>query len=214
MEKGKKHQAYDIIKQKILSGELAPSSDISEEQLIKELGISRTPIREAIQKLSEEGFIIIYPRKGSIVSEITLDMIQWVYEIRKVNEPYITRAVCGRISIEWLLRIKEDFQKIIRMIDANDPGFVRSYVELDKELHETILESFDNVMLKGFMRTIYDHSHRMRIRTGHANMQCRQAVMEHIDIINALLDKDADRAEEMARVHLVESVRTAYTYNH
>lgn len=70
--KSKADEAYNIIKEKIVNLQLQPSADISEEKLIQELNISRTPIREALQKLAKDGFVIVYPRKGTIVADITL----------------------------------------------------------------------------------------------------------------------------------------------
>lgn len=87
--------AYNIIKDKILKGELPPLSDISEESLQDELDISRTPVREAIQKLKKEGFVYIYSRKGTIVSDITVDLTKSIYEVRALNEPYAARCACG-----------------------------------------------------------------------------------------------------------------------
>lgn len=213
MENGKKQQAYSAIKAKILSGELAPSTDLSEEKLIQELGISRTPIREAVQKLSEEGFVNIYPRKGSVISEISLDLIRWVYEARKINEPYIAKSVCGKLPIEWLLKMKQNFQEILEQVDSDNLECVKQYIHLDQELHETILEAHDNILLKNFMRNIYDHSQRLRIKTGLVNRQAKLAVIEHLNILDALLDEDADRVEKASMVHLMEAVRTAYHYN-
>lgn len=83
----KAEEAYEIIKRKIIMLEMRPTSDISEEALIQELNISRTPIREAIQRLAKDRFVIIYPRKGTIVSDISIDLINCVYEVRLLNEP-------------------------------------------------------------------------------------------------------------------------------
>ena len=87
----KAEEAYEIIKRKIIILEMRPTSDISEEALIQELNISRTPIREAIQRLAKDRFVIIYPRKGTIVSDISIDLINCVYEVRLLNEPYMAR---------------------------------------------------------------------------------------------------------------------------
>ena len=81
----KADEAYNIIKNKIINLELRPLSDLSEEAFQRELGISRTPIREAIQRLAKEGFVRIYSRKATIVSDITLDLINSVYEVRLLN---------------------------------------------------------------------------------------------------------------------------------
>jgi|L1105metagenome_2_1110790.scaffolds.fasta_scaffold09539_2 GntR family transcriptional regulator, rspAB operon transcriptional repressor len=212
MERDKRQQAYTTIKQKIISGELPPATDLSEEKLIQELGISRTPIREALQKLNEQGFISIYPRKGTIVSDITLDMINWTYEARKLNEPFITKNACGRLSIDWLLKMKRAFEAIYEEADANTEETRKAYIELDRELHDTILETCTNMFLKNFMKIINDHSHRFRIKTGGVNMQYKSAVEEHLCILDALIEGDAEKVEAAAKEHVLKATKTAYQY--
>ena len=107
--KSKADEAYNIIKEKIVNLQLQPSADISEEKLIQELNISRTPIREALQKLAKDGFVIVYPRKGTIVADITLDLINSIYEIRILNEPHMSRIACMKIHDEWIQRMKAGF---------------------------------------------------------------------------------------------------------
>lgn len=212
MQKDKKQQAYAVIKQKIISGELAPAADLSEEELIRELGISRTPIREAIQKLSEEGFVSIYPRKGTIVSEITLDTIRWIYEARKLNEPYMTAGACGKLSEDWLLKMRREFEEIHQAADANAREVRQRYVALDREFHEAILDTCPNVFLRNFMKNINDHSHRLRIKTGGANREYKPAVEAHLAIVDALLAGNPAKTEEAAREHIAQAVQTAYQY--
>ena len=93
----KSDYAYQELKNRIISGQMPPLSDVSEEQLQKELGVSRTPIREAIQKLEKEHFVMIYPRRGTLVSDMTLDLIYSIYEVRLLNEPFIARSACRYI---------------------------------------------------------------------------------------------------------------------
>lgn len=213
MKFGKKEQAYEIIKKRILEGKLPAASDLSEEELIKNLEISRTPIREAIQKLSEEGFVNIYPRKGTIVSEITLDTIRWIYECRQLNEPYITKMACGRLSLNWMLKMQQSFQEILEREGKDVEDVIWKYIELDRELHESILDSCTNLFLKNFMRNVYDHSHRLRVKTGRMNTEYEYAIHEHLDILDALIEGNPEKAEKSALTHVLEAARTAYKYN-
>jgi len=99
----KKKLAYLLIKEKILDGTLAPLEDISEDELMKELGVSRTPVREAFQQLEKEGFVYIYPRKGTIVTDITINLVHQLFEARFLNEPHMSCKACGRIPEELLI---------------------------------------------------------------------------------------------------------------
>ena len=105
----KAEEAYQIIKHKIIMLEMRPTSDVSEEELIQELGISRTPIREAIQRLAKDRFVIIYPRKGTIVADISMDLINCISEVRLLYEPYMARETVMQTSDEWIHKMKEGF---------------------------------------------------------------------------------------------------------
>ncbi len=107
MKQGKTDLAYRIIKGKILSGELKALSDISEDRLQEELNISRTPIREALQKLEQEKLVYIYPRKGIIVSGVTVELLNEVYEMRELIEPFVAKSVCRKLPEDWLLNMKQ-----------------------------------------------------------------------------------------------------------
>ena len=104
----KAEEAYQIIKHKIIMLEMRPTSDVSEEELIQELGISRTPIREAIQRLAKDRFVIIYPRKGTIVADISMDLINCISEVRLLNEPYMARETVMQ-TMDFFLGVQLHF---------------------------------------------------------------------------------------------------------
>ena len=176
--------AYEIIKEKIIKGELQPLSDISEEALQQELNISRTPISEAIQKLSKEGFVYIYARKGTLVSPVNEEIIHAVYEVRLLNEPYISRSVCNVIDEKWLYDIKN-----------------------------RIIKYCNNIFLKDALRIVSDHSQRIRYRTSHVNTDYERSVKEHLEIIEAFLEKNADKVEEKTRTHIIMCQQDSLKYN-
>lgn len=203
--------AYNIIKDKILKGELPPLSDISEESLQEELDISRTPVREAIQKLKKEGFVYIYSRKGTIVSDITVDLTKSIYEVRTLNEPYTARCACGKIPKDRLLRMRDAWTAPPENLTAEEE---RDYfINLDRDLHNMILEYTDNVFLKDMLQIVNDHSHRIRIRTSKRNKEYDCSIKEHIEIIEAFLEEDADKVEERVRYHIENAIQEAYKYS-
>jgi Transcriptional regulators len=213
MTAGKSKQAYEIIKNKIFEGIYPPQSDISEDVLQQELGISRTPIHEALQKLNEEGFVNIYPRKGTIVTDLSLDKIYWIYEARELNEPFITRHSYDRISAKWLMRMKEEFQKFpTSPLASTDHNTRQHFIELDYELHNMIVSTCRNDFLREMMSNVNDHSQRLRIRVSRLNREYECSVNEHLDIINALLDRSPDDAEQAAIAHIRAAKAKAFDY--
>ena len=110
-EAGYKQKAYEYIKKQIVNGSLLPGAIINEKELIQELAISRTPIREAIQRLAEEGLVVVMPSRGTIVSHISVNDIRQIYEARKLIEPYVVELATGHADRERLLSYRSIFEE-------------------------------------------------------------------------------------------------------
>ena len=108
--------AYDFIKGKIISGELALLSPIYEADLQKEIGASRTPVREAILRLRDSGFIYIFPNNATLVSEISLDLINEIYDTRFANEPFVNVEASKRVPSQYPEDLKEKFLRVLTVI--------------------------------------------------------------------------------------------------
>lgn len=204
--KSKSQTAYEIIKEKIISGELAPLSNINEGMLQSELDLGRTPIHEALLLLRDEGFIYSYPRKGTIVSEITIEVIKSVYEIRSLVEPTLTKNAIGQIPDEWLEDIRLRLMNPI--LDDSPENYIGKGVylsSLDTELHTRILETSNNIFLKSSLKTVYDHTRRMRLKTIVNPTQTLLAQKEHIAIVEALLAHDETAVWDVIVYHIQRS---------
>jgi len=207
----KSHYAYKKMKEKIIMGELPPLSDIVEEKLQEELQVSRTPIREALQQLNKEGFVYIYARKGTIVAGIDMKLIQSVYEVRLLNEPYMSRMVCDEVSDEWLRKMMEALEN--SPYEVNEPEYRNYYIQLDRELHSTILSYNKNQFLNDMMTIVSDHSQRIRIRTSRKNEEYDRSIKEHREIIKAFMEHNPDKVEMAVRNHIETARKEAFKYN-
>lgn len=209
----KAEEAYSIIKGKIVNLEIKPLADLSEDDLIRELGLSRTPIREAIQRLAREGFIRIYPRKGTIVSDITLDLINSIYEARLLNEPYLAKIACNHVTDEWIERLRTEFLKINgsdnKSISEADK---EKYIKLDRELHGELTRYTNNPFLKEMFMTVNSHNQRIRIQTSRRNTDYARSIKEHVNILNALAERDEQKVEDAVRDHIKTARREAFDY--
>lgn len=210
MKQGKTIRAYEIIKEKILRGELKTLTDISEDDLQSELNISRTPIREALQKLEQEKLVYIFPRKGTIVSGITVELINEVYELRELIEPFVAKSVCHKLSEEWLLKMKISFKEPPQGMSPEERKTY--YIELDKELHNQIINSHSNTFIHNIMRNIFDHNHRIFLLTSTVNEKYNVSIAEHLEIIDAFLERDAEKVERLMREHIVTARRVSIEY--
>ncbi|WP_454703031.1 GntR family transcriptional regulator [Agrobacterium burrii] len=201
--------AYEAIKHKIVEGELQPLSDVSEDSLQKELGLSRTPIREACQRLSKEGFIYIYPSKGMIVAEVTADLIRDIYEMRLLNEPFIAVQSCRKNADKgWLKNLREKLAN--PPADLAEEAKRRYFIDIDRALHDGLLKDCKNRFLLSSMAIVMDHNHRIRIKVSHPYHGEDRSVIEHIAIIDAYLNRDEAEVERQMRHHIEESRKITF----
>lgn len=202
--------AYNYIKRMIIDGTLEPLSDISEIELQNKLGISRTPIREALQRLEKEWFVYIYPRKGTIVSEITFELINSIYEVRLLNEPYLAAQYCEKADRNWLNDMKYKFLNPPKETNNEE---IRSYfIGLDRELHKEMVRYSSNVFLKDILKIVEAHNQRIRIKTSFKNQDYEKAIKDHLEIIEALLENDPIKVQEVTKKHLESSKKDAFKY--
>jgi DNA-binding GntR family transcriptional regulator len=209
MPAGKKHgylreQAYTIIKNMIITCELAPGTPISEGELMTLLNASRTPIREALSKLESENLVIIYPKRGIFVTNITVKDIINIYAIREVVEPLAARLATPNIDLEALRFYHQLYS------DAQHHLSLEEHIKTDRMFHSLVANSTDNQLLAQILLGIYDQNSRIRILSK-LKVKDRQeeARQEHFQLIESFMDRDADRAEEIMKRHIMNGKNTA-----
>jgi DNA-binding GntR family transcriptional regulator len=180
---------------------MLPGDDISEEQLALELGTSRTPIREALLQLEKEHLVDIYPRKGTFVSQISLQDIYEIFQIRQIIECYAAKMVCKRISIEKLEQYREAFTHF-----DDDSDDYRDWMALDREFHTYIVENTQNKNLTQIFVNILDKHQRARyVLASRIPNRVKDSVNEHFKIIDALIEQDEQKIEEAVKLHINNS---------
>ncbi len=196
-------QAYEAIKARILSLEYQPGQILNEAVICEALGIGRTPVHQAVHRLSSEGLIEIIPRKGLIVRPDSLNEIVCVLEGREVVEPYIAGLAAERITSDGAERLKKLVQESAKFVDQK---YRRQYMDIDREFHKLIASVADNPIIAEFMRTLHERSIRiwhMRWWQEH-DLQVTQA--EHVALLEAITRRDRPGAEKAMRSH-IESLR-------
>ncbi|MCQ2500300.1 MAG: GntR family transcriptional regulator [Lachnospiraceae bacterium] len=194
--------AYETIKEMILNGTLPPLSDVSEKKLQEQLQCSRTPVHEAIKQLESENLVITYPRKGTFITDVTIEMVRDLYETRLLLEPSITRQAVSSASKEWLLDLRSRLQVEHAMETHED---ILAVMALDTELHTGIAALCDNLYLRNTLRVVYEHDRRIRLKTERNVDQVRFSQKEHVRILDAMIDGDADKTEALSREHVEHS---------
>ncbi|MCI8649761.1 MAG: GntR family transcriptional regulator [Anaerotruncus sp.] len=202
MANSKTLAAYQAIKEMLITGALPPNLPISEEALLLALNMSRTPVREAIQMLTRERFFEVYPRKGIVVTDITLDLLNEIYDFRVINEPYIAQMACGKISDSVLESMRDKFCNP----PSGNPEEKRKYlINLDSLLHATLLDCCPNRFLVDIMKTVLAHDARIKHFSYDETKNDSVSVPEHIDIIDSLLAHDAEKIRESVLFHVNSS---------
>lgn len=197
-ETGYKQIAYEHIKKMIVSGELLPGAVLNEKELTVALGFSRTPIREAIQRLAQEGLLEVLPSRGTIVSHISVSDIGRLYEARKLIEPYVVKLAAEYVSRERLLEFQEVFESQMEPFGAEH--------DWDSEFHLYLAECSGNRFLEKTLQELMTQSQRIRMLSNEKKVQrLWESRKEHLEIIDALLCQDEDRAEKAVLNHLQQS---------
>ena len=188
--------AYEKIKRKIITGQLKPMQDINEDELQKEFEVSRTPIREALLKLQVNGYIMTFPNKGTFVTPVNRNLIDEIYDMRLLNEPYICQRASQYMPREKLLLIKEQLFNLHER-DLNNKDY---FISLDSDLHLQLLKFCNNGFLINAMQNVYDHNERIRFFASDPLVD--NSIDEHICIIDAILNKDSSQINETVLKHI------------
>lgn len=190
---------FDVLMNAIMSGQLSPGERLLEVQLAEEMGVSRTPVREAIRRLELEGFVVMLPRKGAYVAGLSIDDVENVYEIRTALETLAVRLAAQRMVDEDYRRLDE---LVERMQATWQEGDVDAWVKLDANFHELLYRFSRNDRLVQLMSNVMEQISRYRILSL-ANVEVRHnSLAEHQEVISALRLRDSEEAAAAAARHI------------
>ncbi len=184
-----KDKAYKNLRDLIITGKIKPGSRLVEEELAKQMNISRGPIREALNMLGQQGFAVIVPRKGAFVSEVTSELVRDIWELRAVLEPFAAKSSVDLIPESSIERVEKMLQK-----SRSRPNDFNTYIKSDLGLHEMLYAHKENRYFKDFMLTTAGHS--LRVRYVAENNEKRKAdtilrvYREHQIILDAVKRRD------------------------
>lgn len=202
-----KHKAYTEIKQKIILGDIEGGDPIYEQILVEQLGISRTPIREALSMLQHEQLVEIYPKQGVFVTRVSYKDVVDIYSLRILMESYAVSLATDKIDREELKRQEE----IWSTIDNEEDPLV--HVQKDRDLHSCIVEATGNKYLIKYLHQLYDQANRIRhISLKRSRERISQTHTEHLRIVKFMLEGDCDSAGEAMRQHLEQARDTALRF--
>lgn len=190
---------FNTLRQAILRGELEPGERLTEIQLANKLGVSRTPIREAIRKLELEGLVLMIPRRGAEVAEITEKSLRDVLEVRASLEELSVELACDRITDEQVEALKDAAKEFEHVLGSRD---VTKYAEADVKFHDIIYHATDNQRLVQLLYNLREQMYRYRVEYLKRKEVHPALLAEHQRIIECLEQRDKEAAKATIRMHI------------
>lgn len=190
---------FNTLRQAILKGELEPGERLMEIQLADRLGVSRTPIREAIRKLELEGLVLMIPRKGAEVAKISEKSLRDVLEVRRSLEELAIELACQRMTDEDMEKLEESQQAFQAAIQAGD---AMSIAESDEHYHDIIYNGTGNSRLVQILYNLREQMYRYRLEYIKDADKRQILLVEHEHILKAIKERHVAAAKAAAREHI------------
>ena len=196
---------FNTLRQGILTGELKPGERLMEIHLADRLGVSRTPIREAIRMLELEGLVTMIPRRGAEVARISRQDIRDVLEVRLVLDSLATKLACERITEDQ----KEELRVAARQFEqATGSGDVTLIARADVKFHDVILAASHNRRLIQMVNNLAERIYRYRLEYIKDTANHRRLIEEHSKIMDCVINGDQDSACIAAEIHIVNQEKS------
>lgn len=202
---------FNTLRQAILRGELKPGERLMEIQLANKLGVSRTPIREALRKLELEGLVNMVPRKGAEVADITEKSLRDVLEVRKALEELSVQLACEKITEEEIEELKRAAERFKDTLDDQD---VTKIAEADVAFHDIIYTATDNQKLILLLNNLREQMYRYRVEYLKKEEAYPQLIAEHEELIDNISKRNKEEATRIMCEHIDNQVATVINVIH
>lgn len=196
---------FNTLRQAILRGELKPGERLMEIHLAEKLGVSRTPIREAIRKLELEGLVTMIPRRGAEVARITEKNLRDVLEVRRELDAFSCELACDRITKQEGEELHQACEEFAAATATRDATVI---AEADVKLHDIIVHAAGNERLTEILNNLSEQMYRYRFEYIKDTNNYEKLVEEHRIIYESILNKDKQTAAQTARVHIDNQERS------
>jgi DNA-binding GntR family transcriptional regulator len=190
---------YTVLFGRIIDGQYAPGTRLKEEALADEFGVSRTPVREILRQLEQDGLVKIQPSCGASVTALTADDIEDLYDIRKLVELHALELAVSSYNLQRLLEFRAEIEKMLRNEDR------QAHVTVDSDFHSYLVESTRRRQLIQIFKKQARLIERFRSLSFNQHHIQQRAAQEHLKIIDALVLRDAETAKALLRQHIETS---------
>ena len=193
-------RAYSEIRSAIFARKLMPGAALSVPKLAQQLGVSRTPVREAVQRLVATGLAISVSHRGAVVSDVGIEDLRHIYDVRESLEALAARRATERLDQPAQENLQSIIERHRKSLDREEG--VAAHIELDMQFHKQIRELAANQYLTAFLGVLQGQIHLAMHSLWRSDDAPHQALQEHQKIMAAILDNDPDAAEATTRAHI------------
>ena len=208
------HRVYQKIRNDILERRYKEKDELKESTLGKELGVSRTPVREALRQLELEGLVTIVPNKGAYVTGISTKDVKDIYVIRSTLEGLAVRWAIENITPRQIDELEEIL--MLSEFHLKRESSAEQIMELDSKFHSIFYEASGSRILQNLMSGFHDYVKSTRMNSVITEDRARKSIREHRQILKAIQEEDVDMAEQLANEHIWQVIHNLrkYDYEH
>jgi DNA-binding GntR family transcriptional regulator len=192
-------RAYEQLENAILTGELKPRERLVENDLASRLGVSRTPVREALRRLEDRGLVRILPHRGAVVSDISTGEVENIYNVRIHLESLASRMACERIGPEGIQRV-EEMEAAYEAEAARRE--IRSLMRANDRFHDAVYNAAENPCLFELIQQLRRQVHAVRFYAWAQPERIVRSLSEHRQMLGVLRERDGDRLAKLTQEHL------------
>ena len=198
---------FMTLRKQILRGELKPGERLMEIALAKKLGVSRTPIREAIRMLEHEELVVMIPRRGAHVADISRQELNDVLEVRMALEVLAARKACARMTQEEIAELDAAESRFEALVSTEDVD-INELGEADEQFHDVIYRATQNRRLIQLLNNLREQMYRFRVEYLKDPGVRRELILEHSGMIRAFREKDVEECVEITGRHIENQQKT------
>ncbi len=200
--KSLREQILDVLRDAILTGDLKPGQNLVETDLASQLGVSRAPLREAIQTLNNEGLIETIPYHGSKVRTLTKTDLEELYSMRSVLEVFAIRRIIDQRDTEHIDKLMTIYQNMLEAAEADD---LKQVSAIDRVFHNTLIDMSNHSLLQSTWNSVALRVRQVMALRNQYNSDIKQIAYNHLPIIEAIRDSLVDRAVALIEEHVASA---------
>lgn len=197
-------RVYSILKTAIIQGDLEEGSKLTEAKVAKELGVSKTPVREALRQLADEEFVRITPNQGVVVSKISIEDIKDFLQLRMALEGLAANLAAKRISKKEIKELEKYNEQMCEFAVKKD---LSAFAKENDKFHNLLLHASGNKRLTRTASNFTDIAYRFWLKSLNEPEKLKSSLEEHGNIITALKKRDSEQAEQLIRIHLGNALK-------